>query len=126
MNLLVKIVLQVQCFFFFFCLFVFVNLANHVFTKTKFCIYLHPFLNCIIQLPLGKSKFPVFVWIHGGSNEVGMGAMLRGDLLAARAQVIVVNLNYRLDILGECDIPCINPYMTNLFIHHYYLGKSTF
>ena len=43
----------------------------------------------------------VLVWIHGGSNEVGMGAMLRGDLLAARAKIIVVNLNYRLDALGK-------------------------
>ena len=55
----------------------------------------------VIQLSQEKSKFPVFVWVHGGSNEVGMGAMLQGDLLAARAGVIVVNLNYRLDILGE-------------------------
>ena len=29
-----------------------------------------------------------------------MGAMLRGDLLAARTKIIVVNLNYRLDALG--------------------------
>ena len=43
----------------------------------------------------------MLVWIHGGSNEVGMGAMLRGDLLAARAKIIVVNLNYRLDALGK-------------------------
>ena len=43
----------------------------------------------------------MFVWIHGGSNQAGMGAMLAGDLLAARTKIIVINLNYRLDALGK-------------------------
>lgn len=43
----------------------------------------------------------VFVYVHGGSNRVGMGAMLRGDILAAFGDIIVVNFNYRLGSLGN-------------------------
>lgn len=39
-------------------------------------------------------------YIHGGSNRAGMGAMLPGDLLAAHGQIIVINFNYRLGLLG--------------------------
>lgn len=43
----------------------------------------------------------VFVYVHGGSNRVGMGAMLRGDILAAFGNITVVNFNYRLGSLGN-------------------------
>lgn len=39
-------------------------------------------------------------YIHGGSNRAGMGAMLPGDILAAYGQIIVINFNYRLGLLG--------------------------
>lgn len=45
---------------------------------------------------------PVLVWIHGGAFVGGSGAssLYRGDRLAARGDVVVVTINYRLGILG--------------------------
>jgi para-nitrobenzyl esterase len=45
---------------------------------------------------------PVMVWIHGGGFTAGSGAsgLYRGDRLAARGDVVVVTINYRLGILG--------------------------
>ena len=39
--------------------------------------------------------------MHGGSNRVGMGAMFDGDILSAYGQIVVVNFNYRLGVLGK-------------------------
>ena len=44
---------------------------------------------------------PVMLFIHGGSNRVGMGAMLQGDVLAGYGKIVVVNFNYRLGPLGK-------------------------
>lgn len=49
----------------------------------------------------GKSKYPVLLFIHGGSNEVGMGAMFDGDILAGYSKMIVITFNYRLGALGN-------------------------
>ncbi|MBU3672965.1 MAG: carboxylesterase family protein [Sinobacteraceae bacterium] len=46
------------------------------------------------------SALPVMVWIHGGGNTVGHGAFVDGGALAARENVIVVTLNYRLGPFG--------------------------
>ncbi|XP_067678793.1 acetylcholinesterase-like isoform X2 [Haliotis asinina] len=46
------------------------------------------------------SKMAVLVHIHGGSNEVGMGTMFDGDVLAALGEIIVINFNYRLGPFG--------------------------
>jgi neuroligin len=43
----------------------------------------------------------VLVFMHGGSNRVGMGSMLEGDILAGHGAIIVVTFNYRLGIYGE-------------------------
>lgn len=43
----------------------------------------------------------VLVFMHGGSNRVGMGSMLEGDILAGHGEIIVVTFNYRLGIYGE-------------------------
>lgn len=55
----------------------------------------------------------VFVYVHGGSNRVGMGAMLRGDILAAFGDIIVVNFNYR---LGSLVIICHDILLLNLYL----------
>ncbi|CAC5367483.1 NLGN [Mytilus coruscus] len=47
-----------------------------------------------------ESKYPVLLFIHGGSNEVGMGAMFDGDILAGYSKMIVITFNYRLGALG--------------------------
>jgi para-nitrobenzyl esterase len=45
---------------------------------------------------------PVMVWIHGGAfvTGSGSGAFYRGGKLAARGDVVVVTINYRLGALG--------------------------
>lgn len=49
---------------------------------------------------------PVMVWIHGGGNTQGSSreAAYSGAQLAARGQVVVVSLNYRLGIFGFVDM----------------------
>jgi len=48
-----------------------------------------------------SSPLPVMVWVHGGGNVAGSGveALFNGDALARRG-VVVVNVNYRLGVLG--------------------------
>ncbi|MGI4819965.1 MAG: carboxylesterase/lipase family protein [Janthinobacterium lividum] len=48
------------------------------------------------------SQLPVMVWIHGGSFVTGSGStpLYDGSRFAARGEVIVVTLNYRLGPLG--------------------------
>ena len=40
------------------------------------------------------------VWIHGGALVMGMASMYDGSTLAATEDVVVVNIQYRLGILG--------------------------
>ncbi|XP_059118578.1 acylcarnitine hydrolase-like isoform X2 [Peromyscus eremicus] len=46
------------------------------------------------------SNLPVMVWIHGGGLVVGMASMYDGSTLAAIEDVVVVNIQYRLGVLG--------------------------
>ncbi|MGA2327465.1 MAG: carboxylesterase family protein [Bryobacteraceae bacterium] len=48
-----------------------------------------------------KSKHPVFVWIHGGSNTAGSGEAAGFDQRTlVRRGVVLVTINYRLGALG--------------------------
>jgi len=54
----------------------------------------------------GKKR-PVFVWIHGGGFASGSGNDLdcyQGRALAEKGDIVVVNLNHRLNILGYIDL----------------------
>jgi para-nitrobenzyl esterase len=61
------------------------------------CLYLN------VWTPAGseRDRLPVMVWIHGGSNSVGAGSepTYDGGMLARRG-VVVVTINYRLDVFG--------------------------
>ncbi len=50
----------------------------------------------------GERNLPVMVWIHGGGFLTGGGALdwYDGSALAARENVVVVGMNYRLGALG--------------------------
>jgi para-nitrobenzyl esterase len=55
-----------------------------------------------------ERRRPVLVWIHGGGWVMGTGAQYEGTLLAARGDVVVVTINYRLGPWGFLylnDIP---------------------
>ena len=47
---------------------------------------------------------PVMVWIHGGAFMAGTGNMYDGAELAARGDIVVVTINYRLGILGFVNL----------------------
>src|SRR5262245_26041466 len=53
------------------------------------------------------ARLPVMVWIHGGGNVVGSARFYDGGHLAAREQVVVVGVNYRLGPLGWFSHPAL-------------------
>ena len=54
---------------------------------------------------LDDKKRPVMLWIHGGSLMSGSNSDFDGQLLAARGDVVVVIINYRLGALGFLFVP---------------------
>ena len=52
---------------------------------------------------------PVMVWIHGGAFTIGSGSegLYSGAILAARGDVVVVTINYRLGALGFLHVPSL-------------------
>lgn len=68
--------------------------------------------NCLVLNVWTKSldntkKRPVFVWIHGGGFASGSGNDLpcyEGRALADKGDIVFVNLNHRLNILGYIDL----------------------
>ena len=51
-------------------------------------------------LAAGTRKYAVMVWIHGGSNIMGLADQYPGDQLSAFHDVILVAINYRLNVFG--------------------------
>jgi len=45
------------------------------------------------------------VWIHGGGFYTGTGNIFDGSVLASFYNVVIVTINYRLDLLGFLNIP---------------------
>lgn len=52
------------------------------------------------EIAQGNLQLPVMFWIHGGGNSIGHGANYSGKVLAARHNVILVSINYRLGPMG--------------------------
>jgi len=50
------------------------------------------------------SPKPVMVWIHGGAFVAGTGNTYDGAELAARGDIVVVTINYRVGILGFVNL----------------------
>lgn len=69
-----------------------------VFEKSEDCLYLN------IYVPgdkiSTKNKFPVMIYIHGGSFALGGADIYSGDTLSAFNDVIIVTINYRLGVFG--------------------------
>ncbi|XP_054163954.1 uncharacterized protein LOC128961720 [Oppia nitens] len=70
-------------------------LANRNYSED--CLYLN-----IWAPPTNDDLLPVMVWIHGGGLLVGSASEVyyHGDALAAKGEVILVSLNYRVNTLG--------------------------
>jgi len=65
------------------------------------CLYLN------IWRPQKSGRFPVMVWIHGGGFVIGSGQGYPGDRLAEFGEVVVVTLNYRLNVFGYLASPAL-------------------
>jgi para-nitrobenzyl esterase len=61
------------------------------------CLYLN-----VYTPAADAARQPVMVWIHGGGFTGGSGsqALYEGERLAARGEIVLVTINYRLGILG--------------------------
>jgi para-nitrobenzyl esterase len=65
-------------------------------------------LNLTLYTPgIDSAHRPVMVWLHGGGFFAGSGSnpMYEGSYLATRGDVVVVNVNHRLNVLGYAHLP---------------------
>jgi para-nitrobenzyl esterase len=69
--------------------------------QSEDCLYLNVWTPAV-----DAGRRPVLVFIHGGAFLMGSGSTLlyNGSRLAARGDVVVVTLNYRLGALGALDL----------------------
>lgn len=67
------------------------------------CLYLN------VWRPEQSGVFPVMIWIHGGGYSTGTGnsELYRGDRLARDGEVVVVTINYRLNVFGYFAHPAL-------------------
>ena len=65
-------------------------------------------LNLTLYTPgIDSARRPVMVWLHGGGYFAGSGSnpMYEGSFLAVHGDVVVVNVNHRLNVLGYAHLP---------------------
>jgi para-nitrobenzyl esterase len=81
------------------------NLATGVITTStaEDCLY----LNVYTPASASRRLLPVMMWIHGGAFTGGAGSIYDGAVLAAKGDVIVVTINYRLSAFGFLDLPAL-------------------
>lgn len=70
-----------------------------------------------IWTPDTDSAHPVLFWMHGGAFMTGGGAIpwYSGEYLAKDCGIVVVNVSYRLGVLGNLFLPSVTD--TNLSVH---------
>ena len=70
-----------------------------------------------VWTPAPNGRRPVMVWLHGGAWRTGRGDAVgtNGAALAARGDVVVVTLNYRLGALGWLAHPELRDADTGAF-----------
>ncbi len=69
-------------------------------------------LNLTLYAPgVDSARRPVMVWLHGGGFASGSGSnpMYEGSSLATHGDVVVVNVNHRLNVLGHAHLPAGGP-----------------
>jgi para-nitrobenzyl esterase len=73
------------------------------------CLYLNIYAPRFepAEVPRGKERLPVMLWIHGGGNTIGTAATYDGSTLAAKHQLVVVTTNYRLGVFGWLSHPSL-------------------
>ena len=73
------------------------------------CLFLNVYAPAVdaTAVPKGGERLPVMMWIHGGGNTIGSASFYDGGNLAARENVVVVTVNYRLGPFGWFHHPAI-------------------
>lgn len=66
------------------------------------CLYLN-----IWRPRTGEQDLPVYVYIHGGSNNFGQASDYEGSMLSSKSDVVVVVIQYRLGPLGWFTHPAL-------------------
>lgn len=56
----------------------------------------------------GRDKLPVLVWVHGGGMVNGASHDHDGSLLAEKGGLVVVTINYRLNLMGFLAHPALD------------------
>ncbi|KAK7178437.1 para-nitrobenzyl esterase (carboxylesterase) [Paraphaeosphaeria sporulosa] len=81
--------------------------------ESEDCLYLNIFTPATST---SQDKLPVLFWIHGGSFSLGSGRLPEydGSELAANQDVVVVTINYRLNVFGFPASPEIDAENRNL------------
>ncbi|SEF82263.1 para-nitrobenzyl esterase [Nonomuraea solani] len=68
-------------------------------TYIEDCLYLN------VTTPMRGHRLPVMVWVHGGNNTSGDGALYAPPDLAVDGNVVLVTVNYRLGVFGWLAYP---------------------
>lgn len=71
------------------------------------CLYLDVYAPPMSAAQAAGARLPVMMWIHGGSNTWGRAEQYDGSALAARFNVIVVVVQYRLGALGWMSLDAL-------------------
>ena len=74
--------------------------------ESEDCLYLNIWVNTDDK----TEKKPVMVWIHGGAYVVGSGSEASysgANLVQAQSDIILVNINYRLNMYGFMDFSSV-------------------
>ncbi|CAF0755727.1 unnamed protein product [Adineta steineri] len=64
------------------------------------CLFLNIFIPVTTTTTTNKRKKAIFMWIHGGSGQIGTGNVFDGTIFAALGDVIVITFNFRLNLFG--------------------------
>jgi para-nitrobenzyl esterase len=80
---------------------------TQVLIASEDCLFLNIWRPSGASTPTADSKLPVMVYIHGGAFALGAGSepQYNGRVLAAKHNVIVVSMNYRMAYLGFLALP---------------------
>lgn len=70
------------------------------------CLYLNVYRSSDTKDP--QQKRPVFVWIYGGTLQVGQADHYNPAKLVKQGNAVVVTLNYRVGVLGFFAQPALN------------------
>lgn len=68
--------------------------------QSEDCLFLNVYTPAHVATNRVGHLLPVMVWIHGGGYVLGAGSQYDGSELAAFGDVVVVTINYRLDVFG--------------------------